>query len=421
MAGYTRQSLSSIDTGLVIEATDLNDEYNAIETAFNATSGHNHDGTAANGAPITKVGPTQDVVISTTAVTPKTTNTVDIGAASLKFKDLYLQGSILDADIDLANVTITGSLTEFNTTLQGDSFVSLTGAETLTNKTLTEPNIAVIVNTGDLTLPTSTDTLVGRATTDTLTNKTIDSATNTVTVDLSEATVTGTTAEFNAALSDNDFATLAGTETLTNKTVNLTSNTLTGTVAEFNTALSDGTFATLTGIETLTNKTIDSASNTLTVDLSEATVTGTTAEFNTALSDDDFATLAGTETLTNKTLTSPTVNTGSLTNPTVTNYVETINTSSGATYTVDLANGTLHKFTTTANATITLPASVAGKSFTVIVAYGGAHTLAFSGGTTIKWVNGSQPTATSAGGSFDIFTFIQDGTNTYASVFGQNL
>ena len=47
------------------------------------------------------------------------------------------------------------------------------GTQTLTNKTLTAPVIATIVNSGTLTLPTSTDTLVGRATTDTLTNKTL--------------------------------------------------------------------------------------------------------------------------------------------------------------------------------------------------------------------------------------------------------
>ena len=51
----------------------------------------------------------------------------------------------------------------------------LTTAQTLTNKTLTTPIIATISNTGTLTLPTSTDTLVGRATTDTLTNKTLTS------------------------------------------------------------------------------------------------------------------------------------------------------------------------------------------------------------------------------------------------------
>lgn len=49
----------------------------------------------------------------------------------------------------------------------------LTTAQTLTNKTLTAPIISTISNTGTVTLPTSTDTLVGRATTDTLTNKTL--------------------------------------------------------------------------------------------------------------------------------------------------------------------------------------------------------------------------------------------------------
>ena len=37
--------------------------------------------------------------------------------------------------------SVTGSLAEFNTALQGDSFVSLTGSETLTNKTLTSPTL----------------------------------------------------------------------------------------------------------------------------------------------------------------------------------------------------------------------------------------------------------------------------------------
>jgi len=42
-----------------------------------------------------------------------------------------------------------------------------------TSPTLSGPSFGTIVNTGTLTLPTSTDTLVGRATTDTLTNKTL--------------------------------------------------------------------------------------------------------------------------------------------------------------------------------------------------------------------------------------------------------
>ena len=57
------------------------------------------------------------------------------------------------------------------------TLATLAGSETFTNKTLTTPIISSISNTGTLTLPTSTDTLVGRATTDTLTNKTLTSPT----------------------------------------------------------------------------------------------------------------------------------------------------------------------------------------------------------------------------------------------------
>ncbi len=55
--------------------------------------------------------------------------------------------------------------------------VGTSDSQTLNNKTLTTPIIAQISNTGTLTLPTSTDTLVGRDTTDTLTNKTLTSPT----------------------------------------------------------------------------------------------------------------------------------------------------------------------------------------------------------------------------------------------------
>ena len=43
--------------------------------------------------------------------------------------------------------SVTGSLAEFNTALQGDSFVSLTGSETLTNKTLTSPTLTTPIIT----------------------------------------------------------------------------------------------------------------------------------------------------------------------------------------------------------------------------------------------------------------------------------
>lgn len=57
--------------------------------------------------------------------------------------------------------------------LTGTNTVTVDSVQTLTNKTLTTPVISSISNTGLLTLPTSTDTVVARATTDTLTNKTL--------------------------------------------------------------------------------------------------------------------------------------------------------------------------------------------------------------------------------------------------------
>ena len=57
MAGYTRQATANIVTGGVIDAADINNEYNQVESAFNASTGHSHDGTAAEGAPIETIGP----------------------------------------------------------------------------------------------------------------------------------------------------------------------------------------------------------------------------------------------------------------------------------------------------------------------------------------------------------------------------
>jgi hypothetical protein len=105
--GYTRNdTINNIADGNIINAADFDGEYDAIEAAFNSSTGHSHDGTSGEGGPVTVLGPAQDFVASTTDIKPKTNNTLDIGTTSLKFKDMYLAGTA-----NLADVTTTGDVT----------------------------------------------------------------------------------------------------------------------------------------------------------------------------------------------------------------------------------------------------------------------------------------------------------------------
>ena len=54
-ATYTRQSSSNIVDGNVIEASDLNNEFNQLLATFEASTGHTHDGTANEGGAISKL------------------------------------------------------------------------------------------------------------------------------------------------------------------------------------------------------------------------------------------------------------------------------------------------------------------------------------------------------------------------------
>lgn len=126
----------------------------------------------------------------------------------------------------------------------------------------------------------------------------------------------------------------------------------------------------------------------------------------------NIATSSNALTLSNKTLAAPIV----------TDFVETAFSAGTTTaLTVNLSNGTIQRVTASGSGiTITLPASVAGKSFIVMVTYTGTQTLTWAGGGTLRWANGTAPTATSVNGKTDIFSFFQDGTNTFGSLFGGN-
>ena len=88
---------------------------------------------------------------------------------------------------------------------------------------------------------------------------------------------------------------------------------------------------------------------------------------------------------------------------------ETEATSASATYTVDLANGTIFDLTSSSTCTVTMPSAEAGKSFTIVAAV----PAAWSG--TIKWSGGAAPTT---GSGITIYSFISDGSNWYGMQAG---
>jgi hypothetical protein len=123
MAGYTRQSLAQILNGEIVSAPPLNAEFNQILAAFNNSTGHKHDGTAAEGPPIDRIADLDQnnlifvdtsanqinfyiessadavgqISIQDGAIVPFTDNDIDLGSSSFEFKDLYIDGT---ANID---------------------------------------------------------------------------------------------------------------------------------------------------------------------------------------------------------------------------------------------------------------------------------------------------------------------------------
>lgn len=121
--------------------------------------------------------------------------------------------------------------------------------------------------------------------------------------------------------------------------------------------------------------------------------------------------------------TSPTIATPTLTTPAVNGYTEGVCTptvTAGA-VTLDVTTCTFQKVVTAANTTITLPSAAAGKSYTVQVCYGGAHTITWAGGGTLSWSAATAPTATSTNAKCDLYIFTSHGaTYTFGQDGGRN-
>ena len=192
-------------------------------------------------------------------------------------KNFITSGTVTlsNKSIDLDSNTLSGTLSEFNSALQGDSFVSLTGSETLTNKTLTTPIIAEIDNSGgNITLDSGVDIVLDADGGD---------------VFLKDG---GTT-----------YGSLTNTSgNLIIKSGTTTAATFDGANVEFAGTFTSGAIST-TGAITFEGSTADSFETVL-------TVADPTAD-RTVTIPDATTTLVGTntsQTLTNKTLTTPTIN-----------------------------------------------------------------------------------------------------------------
>ena len=150
--GYTRNDTAdNIADGNIINASDLDGEFDALQSAFDNSTGHTHDGTAGEGAPIEKVGPNQEVVVTATVLRPAANNTIDLGVETTnEFKNLYIDGTAYLDSVDIDGGTIDGLsvLTVDNLSLNGNTITT-----TNTNGNLNlRANGTGIISVGDTDL-----------------------------------------------------------------------------------------------------------------------------------------------------------------------------------------------------------------------------------------------------------------------------
>ena len=285
MTGYTRQSIASIINGSNITAPPLNAEFDQLLAAFHASTGHSHDGTSAGAGPkinlatsvsgllpavnggsggANKLDATANPTIANDSsqnyavgsvwinvstdkificvdntsnaaqwrqivandglkIVPETTNTIDIGSSTLKYKDLHLAGNALVGGT--LGVTGLSTLASLNSTTSTLGSVTVGGAGN--NGSINGVVIGSTNPTGITgTTITANNGFSGNLTGDVSGNVTANSGTSSFTNISASGTITG------AVSGDvSGDVTSSGTSTFNNVTVSGTLNMDGGTTA----------------------------------------------------------------------------------------------------------------------------------------------------------------------------------------------
>lgn len=179
MAGYTRPSGSAnIANGNIIDATDLNGEFDSLEGAFNSSSGHSHDGTAGGGARITETGPGGQYTFTTDRMEPSSGQTLEIGSDTNRFTNAYFNGATgvktLNLNVEtygtIANLivgsssAVTSVESDFNNVSQNhDQLVSAKAVKDYIDLGLTAQDLDITdgTNTGSVDLDSASLTFTG--------------------------------------------------------------------------------------------------------------------------------------------------------------------------------------------------------------------------------------------------------------------
>jgi len=188
----------------------------------------------------------------TETLTNKTLTSPTVSGLTLSDGSFVIEGATVDdfeLTISAGNPTsdrtvtfqdITGTVALLTDIPSLTGYVTESATQTLTNKTLTSPNVSnLIITDGSIVLEGSTPN--DFETTITVTDPTADRA-------IAFPDASGT-----VALTTDITVSASSTNTFSNKSISLGSNTVTGTAAEFNSALSDSNFVTTGDSGTVTS------------------------------------------------------------------------------------------------------------------------------------------------------------------------